>query len=121
MNRATLDNMIAGYLRDNTITVVPTGVRAYPWAKEEDWKDAISRHHVALEIAGLVLREEEEAQAPNRLMTGEEHSQVYAYYLTDDEDTSDVSDLDRAAYEEWHHSKALDGEWEDYVPEPAWH
>lgn len=98
INRAQLNLMVTGFMRNHAITVVPEGVKAYPWANEQDWKDAISRHHVALEIAGLVLKEEEEAILGENLVTGNEHSAVYAYYLTDDEDTSDVSDLDKASY-----------------------
>lgn len=119
-NRTELNAMIAGYLRNHTIKVIPEGVKAYPWAKEQDWKDAISRHHVALEMAGLVLVEEEDVMKES-LMSGAEHGQVYAYYMGDDEDTSDVTDLDRAAHQEWYHSAALNGEYEDYVPEPNWH
>lgn len=96
--RTELNAMIAGYLRNHTINVIPEGFKAYPWAKDEDWKDAISRHHVALEIAGLVLKEEEDAILGENLVTGNEHSRVFAYYMTDDEDLTDVSDLDKASY-----------------------
>lgn len=97
--RNELNLMIAGYVANRgAITVCPPCKKAYPWATERDWKDAIQRHHVALEIAGLVTKEEEDMILKDNLMTGEEHSQVFAYYMTDDEDVSDVSEIDKASF-----------------------
>ncbi|MBD9511598.1 hypothetical protein IB265_33110 [Ensifer sp. ENS10] len=99
MTRTSLNAMIAGFLANKgVITKLPDCQKAYPWATEQDWKDAIQRHHAALELCGTVLQEEDTIDREANLMTGREHSQVYAYYLGDDEDTSDVTDLDRAAY-----------------------
>ncbi|MBY3231841.1 hypothetical protein [Rhizobium laguerreae] len=98
-SRTELNAMIAGFLNNRgTITVCPDYVKAYPWATEQDWKDAIQRHHVALELASLVLQEDDTIDRETNLVTGQEHSAVFAYYLSDDEDTSDVSDVDRATY-----------------------
>lgn len=100
-SRTELNAMIAGFLNARgTITVCPDYVKAYPWATEQDWKDALQRHHVALELAGLVGQEDDTIDREANLVTGEEHSAVYAYYMGDDEDTSDVTDLDRHAYEQ---------------------
>jgi hypothetical protein len=53
--------------------------------------------------------------------TGNEHALVYGYYASDDECLADVDqDLDGHAYQEWHEGKALDGEYEDYFPDPSW-
>lgn len=99
MTRTSLNAMIAGFLANQgVIKTIPEGMKAYPWATEQDWKDAIQRHHVALELCGQVLQEEDTIDRETNLVTGQEHSQVYAYYLGDDEDISDVTDLDRASY-----------------------
>ncbi|OWZ90381.1 hypothetical protein B9J07_27735 [Sinorhizobium sp. LM21] len=99
MTRTSLNAMIAGFLANKgVITKLPDCKKAYPWATEQDWKDAISRHHAALELCGTVLQEEDTIDRATNLMTGREHSQVYAYYLGDDEDLSDVSEVDRASY-----------------------
>jgi hypothetical protein len=98
MTRTSLNAMIADFLATKAIKVCPAGMKAYPWATEQDWTDAINRHHTALELCGTVLPIEEHSLFDTRLATGEEHSSVYAYYAGDDEDVSDVSDLDRASY-----------------------
>jgi hypothetical protein len=99
-NRTSLNAMIAGFLSNRgVIRNIPAGMKAYPWATEQDWKDAITRHHAALELCGTVLQEEDTIDRETNLMTGAEHSAVYAYYLGDDEDTSDVTDLDRASFD----------------------
>jgi hypothetical protein len=97
--RTSLNAMIAGFLANKgAITKLPAGMKAYPWATEQDWKDAITRHHAALELCGTVLPVEDTIDREGNLMTGEEHGQVHAYYFGDDEDLTDVSDVDKASY-----------------------
>lgn len=49
------------------------------------------------------------------------HGLIEQEYLRDDEYDADLgSDFDAVAHQEWVEGKALDGEWEDYVPEPNW-
>lgn len=121
IDRTQLNAMIAGYLKSHTINICPAGMKAYPWATDADWESAAERHHVAREMARLEPIEAPTIDRAANLISGEEHSQVYSYYLGEDEDTSDVTDLDKAAHEEWHHGKALDGEYEDYYPDPFYH
>jgi hypothetical protein len=104
--------MIAGFLANKgAITVCPPCQKAYPWATEQDWKDAITRHHGALELAGAVLQEPVESRVP--AITGTQHGLVHAYYFNEDEDLTDADpDLDAYAHQVWAEEEVLGPDWD---------